>query len=84
MVFTLPDNDSLYIALLGRDPNYDGRVFVGVRSTGVFCRLTCPARKPKQENCTFYESLAEPSRLQQVAGGISLEQPSHSTEPKLN
>ena len=59
MFFTLPDNDSLYIALLGRDPNYDGRVFVGVRSTGVFCHLTCPARKPKRENCTFYESPSE-------------------------
>ena len=59
MLFTLPDDDSLYIALLGRDPNYDGRAFVGVRSTGVFCRLTCPARKPKRENCTFYESPSE-------------------------
>ena len=35
MLFTLPDDDSLYITLLGRDPTYDGRVFVGVRSTGV-------------------------------------------------
>ena len=59
MLFTLPDDDSLYIALLGRDPTYDGRVFVGVSSTGIFCRLTYPARKPKRENCTFYESPSE-------------------------
>jgi AraC family transcriptional regulator of adaptative response/methylated-DNA-[protein]-cysteine methyltransferase len=31
---------------------------VGVTSTGVFCRLTCPARKPKSENCRFFETVA--------------------------
>jgi AraC family transcriptional regulator of adaptative response/methylated-DNA-[protein]-cysteine methyltransferase len=56
MLFDLPDNDTLYQALLSRDPSFDGIAFVGVRSTGVFCRLTCPARKPKLENCTFYQS----------------------------
>ncbi|HHO8009559.1 TPA: Ada metal-binding domain-containing protein, partial [Pseudomonas aeruginosa] len=38
----LPDDDTLYAALLARDPAYDGFAFVGVKSTGVFCRLTCP------------------------------------------
>jgi AraC family transcriptional regulator of adaptative response/methylated-DNA-[protein]-cysteine methyltransferase len=56
MLFNLPDDDILYSALLCRDPTYDGHAFVGVRSTGIFCRLTCPARKPKRENCTFYTS----------------------------
>lgn len=56
MFFDLPDTDTLYAALLARDDRYDGRAFVGVSSTGVFCRLTCPARKPKAENCTFYAS----------------------------
>lgn len=32
---------------------------MGVTTTGVFCRLTCPARKPKSENCTFYASVGE-------------------------
>ncbi len=59
MMFDLPDHDTLYAALLARDAAYDGRVFVCVRTTGVFCRLTCPARKPNPENCTFRASVAE-------------------------
>ena len=57
MMFDLPDPDTLYAALLARDPAWDGRAWVGVSSTGVFCRLTCPARKPKRENCTFYDTI---------------------------
>lgn len=59
MLFDLPDHDTLYRALLDRDAAYDGQVYVCVSSTGVFCRLTCPARKPKQENCTFYRTVGE-------------------------
>ncbi|MEL6793788.1 MAG: trifunctional transcriptional activator/DNA repair protein Ada/methylated-DNA--[protein]-cysteine S-methyltransferase [Pseudomonadota bacterium] len=59
MKIDFTDEDGLYAALLRRDPAYDGRAYVGVSSTGVFCRLTCPARKPKQENCAFYETVAE-------------------------
>lgn len=59
MLFQLPNHDTLYAALLARDATYDGQAFVGVSSTGVFCRLTCPARKPKLENCTFYPSVME-------------------------
>lgn len=51
--------DQLYKALIERDASYEGRVYVGVTSTGVFCRLTCPARKPKPENCRFYETVGE-------------------------
>ncbi len=54
-----PDFDTLYEALVARDPSYDGRAFVCVSSTGIFCRLTCPARNPKPENCTFHETVAE-------------------------
>jgi AraC family transcriptional regulator of adaptative response/methylated-DNA-[protein]-cysteine methyltransferase len=57
MMFDLPDDEILYTALLARDPAWDGRAWVGVSSTGVFCRLTCPARKPKRENCSFYETI---------------------------
>lgn len=46
-------DDQLYQALLDRDPAFDGRVFVAVKSTGIFCRLTCPARKPLRQNCSF-------------------------------
>jgi AraC family transcriptional regulator of adaptative response/methylated-DNA-[protein]-cysteine methyltransferase len=59
MLFALPDPDRLYAALIARDQSFDGQVFVCVSSTGVFCRLTCPARKPKRENCTFYPSIGE-------------------------
>lgn len=52
-------NDELYQALLARDAAFDGRAFVGVTSTGVFCRLSCPARKPKPENCRFFFSVAD-------------------------
>jgi AraC family transcriptional regulator of adaptative response/methylated-DNA-[protein]-cysteine methyltransferase len=54
----LPDDDTLYDALLARDATYDGRAYVGVSSTGIFCRLTCPARKPKRENCSFYNDVS--------------------------
>jgi len=50
--------DELYRALLARDECYDGRIFVGVTSTGVFCRLSCPARKPRFENCRFHDTAA--------------------------
>lgn len=53
----LPSETGLYDALIARDPGYDGRVYVGVTTTGVFCRLTCPARKPKRENCRFFDSV---------------------------
>lgn len=57
MLFDLPNPATLYDALLNRDPGYDGRAYVGVASTGIFCRLTCPARKPRPENCTFYATV---------------------------
>ncbi len=59
MLFELPPEDVLYAALLNRDTSYDGRAWVGVTSTGVFCRLSCPARKPKQENCRWFDTPAE-------------------------
>ena len=45
-----------YRALLAKDSIYEGIFFVGVKTTGVFCRPTCPARKPKFENCEFFGS----------------------------
>lgn len=50
----LPDHDRLYAALLARDPAFEGQALVGVISTGIFCRLTCPARKPRPENCRWF------------------------------
>ncbi|HEY2177986.1 MAG TPA: AlkA N-terminal domain-containing protein [Caulobacteraceae bacterium] len=45
-------------ALLARDARFDGRFFVGVQSTGIYCRPVCPARPPKAENCRYYPSAA--------------------------
>jgi AraC family transcriptional regulator of adaptative response / DNA-3-methyladenine glycosylase II len=47
-----------YKALEARDERFDGRFFVGVTSTGVYCRPVCPARPAKFENCRFYPSAA--------------------------
>ena len=58
MLFPPPDQDLLYRAFLSRDEAYEGRWYVGVTSTGVFCRFSCPARKPKREHCRFYETIA--------------------------
>ncbi len=57
LLFQLPDDDTLYQALLERDPAYEGFAYVGVKSTGVFCRLTCAARKPKRHNTLFFDSI---------------------------
>lgn len=51
-----PDPDTCYSAMLARDPAFDGRFFVGVTSTGIFCRNVCPARTPLRRNCTFWAS----------------------------
>ncbi len=53
-----PSDDTLYAALVARDPRFDGLAFVGVTTTGVFCRLTCSSRKPKRSNCRFFQSTA--------------------------
>lgn len=54
--FALPPRTKreYYRALLDRRREYEGIFFVGVSTTGVFCRPTCPARKPKFENCEFF------------------------------
>jgi AraC family transcriptional regulator of adaptative response / DNA-3-methyladenine glycosylase II len=55
---TLPDPDACYRAFAARDARFDGKVFVGVRSTGIYCRPVCPARTPRRENMSFYPSAA--------------------------
>jgi len=56
MISVLPPNDELYQALLDRNSQYEGVFIVGVKTTGIFCRPTCPARKPKKENVEFFDS----------------------------
>jgi len=54
----LPSRTVCYRALQSRDARFDGLIFVGVSSTGVYCRPICPARTPKFEYCSFYSSAA--------------------------
>ncbi len=52
------DHDACYRALATHDARFDGRFFVGVRSTGIYCRPVCTVRAPRKENCRFYPSAA--------------------------
>lgn len=52
-------NHGWYTALKAKDPRFDGRFFVGVSSTGIYCRPVCRAKLPKEENCTYYSTAAE-------------------------
>jgi AraC family transcriptional regulator, regulatory protein of adaptative response / DNA-3-methyladenine glycosylase II len=54
----LHDRRTYYRAFQSHDARFDGRVFVGVTSTGIYCRPICPARAPKFENCRFFASAA--------------------------
>jgi len=54
----LLDPTACYRALRTRDRRFDGRFFVGVKTTGVYCRPICPARTPRFENVSFHPSAA--------------------------
>jgi len=55
---TTLDREALYRALRTRDARFDGRIFIGVHTTGIYCRPICPARTPKLENIDFYPTAA--------------------------
>ena len=50
--------DERYRAIDARDARFDGQFVTAVRSTGIYCRPSCPARTPKPENVTFYPTSA--------------------------
>jgi AraC family transcriptional regulator of adaptative response / DNA-3-methyladenine glycosylase II len=52
------DRTACYRAISTRDARFDGRLFVAVKTTGIYCRPICPARTPKFENVLFYPSAA--------------------------
>jgi AraC family transcriptional regulator of adaptative response / DNA-3-methyladenine glycosylase II len=54
----LNDPDLCYQAILSKDSRWDGVFFVGVTSTGIYCRPSCPAQPPKRANVRFYPSAA--------------------------
>jgi AraC family transcriptional regulator of adaptative response/methylated-DNA-[protein]-cysteine methyltransferase len=53
---SLPPSRVMYRALTRRDPAYEGVFFVAVKTTGIFCRPTCRAKKPRAENVEFFSS----------------------------
>ena len=48
--------DVMFKALLRKDKTFEGQFIVGVKTTGIFCRPSCTARKPKKENVEFFDS----------------------------
>jgi AraC family transcriptional regulator of adaptative response / DNA-3-methyladenine glycosylase II len=52
------DHDACYRAIKSRDARFDGRLFIGVKTTGIYCRPICPARTPKQSSCSFFATAA--------------------------
>src|SRR5262245_9336999 len=61
---TMPTSAEMEQAYLHRDASYDGLFFLGVRTTGIFCRPTCPARKPLPRNVEYFPT----ARAALVAG----------------
>ncbi|MCA9679468.1 MAG: adenosine deaminase, partial [Myxococcales bacterium] len=56
------DADRCYRALTAKDRRFDGLFFVGVATTGIYCRPVCTARTPRRDRCTFYDSAAAAER----------------------
>ena len=52
------DADRCYRAAQSRDPRFDGWFYIAVRTTGIYCRPSCPAITPKRKNVDFYRSAA--------------------------
>jgi AraC family transcriptional regulator, regulatory protein of adaptative response / DNA-3-methyladenine glycosylase II len=55
----LLDDNASYQAVAARDARFDGRLFVGVTSTHIYCRPICRVRTPRRENCRFFETPAQ-------------------------
>lgn len=56
---TLPPDIVLYQAFIKRDPEFEGLFYAAVKTTGIFCRPTCTARKPKRENIQFFPTIED-------------------------
>ncbi|MBN3873329.1 bifunctional DNA-binding transcriptional regulator/O6-methylguanine-DNA methyltransferase Ada [Nostoc sp. JL33] len=56
---TLVLEETLWEAVLNRDPAFEGKLFYGVRSTGVYCRPICPSRRPNRHQVCFFQSAQE-------------------------
>jgi AraC family transcriptional regulator of adaptative response / DNA-3-methyladenine glycosylase II len=52
------DRKACYAALMAHDSRFDGKFFVGVSSTGIYCRPICRVKRPQEKNCSFYATAA--------------------------
>src|SRR4051812_21924653 len=57
------DFDSLWDAFHDGTKEHLGRLYMGVRTTGIYCRPGCPARQPKRENCRFFATASAAERM---------------------
>jgi AraC family transcriptional regulator, regulatory protein of adaptative response / DNA-3-methyladenine glycosylase II len=80
------DPDTAWKALATHDARFDGRFFVGVTSTHIYCRPVCRVRTPRRENCRFYANAATAEQAgfrpclrcrPELAPGLSLMDSSH-------
>jgi AraC family transcriptional regulator of adaptative response / DNA-3-methyladenine glycosylase II len=80
------DDDTAWKALVAHDARFDGRFFVGVTSTRIYCRPVCRVRTPRRENCRFYANAATAEQAgfrpclrcrPELAPGLSLMDSSH-------
>ncbi len=53
------DDEARWLAFARRDPAAEGAFVTAVRTTGIYCRATCTARKPRHDNVHFYATCAE-------------------------
>jgi AraC family transcriptional regulator of adaptative response / DNA-3-methyladenine glycosylase II len=81
------DAQAAYLVIQARDARFDGRLFVGVTSTGIYCRPICRVRLPKAQNCRFFGNAASAERegfrpclrcRPELAPGLSLMDSSHA------
>ena len=56
---TLPSSKEMYQAVTRRDAQFDGVFFTAVKTTGIFCRPTCTARKPNRQSVEFFATSRE-------------------------
>ena len=80
------DPDTAWNAVAAHDARYDGRLFVGVTSTRIYCRPVCRVRTPRRENCRFFANAATAEQAgfrpclrcrPELAPGLSLMDSSH-------
>lgn len=55
----LPSEQVMYQALLDRNPEFDGTFYVAVKTTGIFCRNVCSAKKPKAQNVVYFGNVSD-------------------------